>query len=71
VIGVEKLKSYDESEESREFKDKIKRKFGLLSSLGKLHNIIINIQGSPGQITEFLQLASRMTPLDNCTRWNS
>jgi hypothetical protein len=71
VIGVEELKSYDESEESREFEDETKRKFRLLGPLGKLHNIIVNIRGSPGRTTEFLQLAGRMIPLDNRTRWNS
>ena len=43
VIRVEELKSYDESEESREFENEIKRKFRLLGPLGKLHNIIVNI----------------------------
>jgi hypothetical protein len=71
VIEVEELKSYDELEESTEFGDEAKRKFRLLSPLDKLHNIIVNIQGSPSLTAEFLQLASRMIPLDNYTRWNS
>jgi hypothetical protein len=71
IIGVEELKSYDESEESTEFGDEAKRKFRLLGPLGKLHNIIVNIRGSPSRTAEFLQLADRMIPLDNRTRWNS
>ena len=71
VIEVEELKSYDESEESTEFSDEAKRKFRLLGPFGKLHNIIVNIRGSPSQTAEFLQLAGQMIPLDNRTRWNS
>jgi hypothetical protein len=36
-----------------------------------MHNIVIYIRGSTAWIAEFLELASRMIPLDNCTRWNS
>jgi hypothetical protein len=71
VIEVEELKSYDESEESTDIGDEAKKKFHLLGPLGKLHNIIINIRGSPSRTAEFLQLAGRMIPLDNRTRWNS
>ena len=42
-----------------------------MGPLGKMHNIIIHIHGSTAQITEFLELAGRLIPLDNHTRWNS
>lgn len=42
-----------------------------LNPLIKLHNIISHIRGSPGRINQFIQLAGRMIPLDNSTRWNS
>jgi hypothetical protein len=54
-----------------EFGDEAKRKFRLLGPLGKLHNIIVHIRGSPSRTAEFLHLASRMIPFDNHTRWNS
>jgi hypothetical protein len=71
VIGMEEMKLYNESEESGELGDETKQKFRLLGPLGKLHNIIVNIRGSAGCTAEFLELAERMIPLDNCTRWNS
>jgi hypothetical protein len=36
-----------------------------------MHNIVIHICGLTTWIAEFLELTSRMIPLDNCTRWNS
>jgi hypothetical protein len=74
VIGIEEMKSYDELEESGELGelgDETKQKFRLLGPLGKLHNIIVNIRSSAGRTAEFLELAERMIPLDNRTRWNS
>ena len=68
---MEKLESYDELKKSGDLKEEIKQKFQLLESLDKLHNIIVNIRSSAGHIAEFLKLAGRMIPLDNCTRWNS
>jgi hypothetical protein len=65
------MKSYDELEEATELNNKIKQKFRLLGPLGKLHNIIVFIRSSPGRTEEFVELAQRMVPLDNRTRWNS
>jgi hypothetical protein len=71
MIDMEEMRSYGESEESGELGDEIKRKFRLLGPLGQLHNIIVHIRGSSGRMAEFVELAQRMIPLDNCTRWNS
>ncbi len=62
---MEEIKAYNKSEESKEFEDETKQKFQLLGSLGKLHNIIMNIRSSAGHTAEFLELAARMIPLDN------
>ena len=45
--------------------------FRRLGPLGKLHNLVINTQSSSARIREFTELAGRMIPLDNRTRWNS
>jgi len=42
-----------------------------MGPLGKLHNIIIHIRSSAGRTKEFRDLAGRIIPLDNRTRWNS
>ena len=42
-----------------------------MGPLGKLHNIVIHIYRSAGCTKEFKDLAGRLIPLDNCTRWNS
>ena len=72
-ISAEELESYEELEKRGELKDikKIKRKFRLLSPLGKFYNIIVDIRSSGNRTAEFLALATRMVPLDNRTRWNS
>ena len=36
-----------------------------------MHNIVIYIRSSTARIAKFLELASRMIPLNNRTRWNS
>jgi hypothetical protein len=50
--------------------DKIR---ALLGPLGKLHNIVVHIRGSPQRTREFtdILMARRRIPLDNRTRWNS
>jgi hypothetical protein len=68
---MEEMESYNELEESRELGDETKRKFQLLRPLSKLYNIIVNIRGSAIRTAEFLELAERMIPLNNSTRWNS
>jgi hypothetical protein len=42
-----------------------------MSSLGKLHNIIIHIRGSAIRTKSFTDEAGERIPLDNRTRWNS
>jgi hypothetical protein len=42
-----------------------------MGPLGKMHNIVVHIRGSTTRIAEFLEIAERRIPLDNCTRWNS
>jgi hypothetical protein len=45
------------------------RKFG---PIGKLHNIVVNIQSSPQKMQEFMVLSKQNRPYrDNSTRWNS
>jgi hypothetical protein len=45
------------------------RKFG---PIGKLHNIVVEIQSSPQRMQEFLVLSKNQRPArDNKTRWNS
>ena len=45
--------------------------FRVLGPLGKLHNIVVHIRGSPSRTAYFKDLAGRIIPLDNQTRWNS
>jgi len=73
VINIEELESYDDKEQQGDTRDdEAKRiKLRLMGPLGQMHNIVIHIRGSTAQIAEFLELASRMIPLDNRTRWNS
>ena len=73
MINIEELESYNDKEQQGDIGDEEakKIKFCLMGPLGQMHNIVIHIRGSTAQITEFLELASRMIPLDNCTRWNS
>ena len=65
------MKIYNKLKLSKSLKNEIKRKFQLFKSLGKLHNIIMNIRSSTNHIVEFLKLAGRMISLNNRTRWNS
>ena len=73
VIGMEELESYDEQDQSGELIDEEARriKFRLLGPLGQGHNIVVHIRGSAGRTAEFRDLATRMIPMDNHTRWNS
>jgi hypothetical protein len=73
IIEIEQLDSYDEKERRGEIGDEEESRvvFRLLGPLGQLHNIIVHIRGSSGRIKEFVELAGRMIPLDNRTRWNS
>lgn len=60
-----------EEEEKKELELEPTISFRNLGPLGKLHNIVVHIRGSPARITQFKELAGRMIPLDNSTRWNS
>jgi hypothetical protein len=45
------------------------RKYG---PIGKLHNIVVDIQSSPQKIQEFMNMSRKMRPSrDNKTRWGS
>jgi hypothetical protein len=64
---------YDKEEENSGWTDdEVKRvKFRLLGPLGQGHNIVVYIRRSSRRTAEFLNLAGRMVPMDNRTRWNS
>jgi hypothetical protein len=51
--------------------DKLRKTFRGFGPLGKLHNIVVHIRGSPARLKQFEGLAGRLIPLDNNTRWNS
>jgi hypothetical protein len=73
LIKIDQLKLYDKQEAKGEIRDKVDKRviFRKIRPLGKLHNIVVHIQSSAGRIKEFKDLAKRMIPLDNRTRWNS
>jgi len=70
---MEQLESYDEQEGKGEVGDEVEKRvtFRTMGPLGKLHNIVIHIRGSSGRTKEFEDLAGRIIPLNNRTRWNS
>jgi hypothetical protein len=70
VINIEELKSYDDKKQQEDTKDKKakKIKFCLIKPLNQMHNIVIYIRGLTAQIAEFLELVSKMIPLDNRIR---
>jgi hypothetical protein len=63
---------YDKQEQSKELRDKDikKKRFCLLGPLDQGHNIVSHIR-SAIHTARFKQLAGRLIPIDNCTRWNS
>ena len=71
-MKIEELELYDEQEQSKELRDKDikKKRFRLLGPLGQGHNIVSHIR-SGTHTARFKQLAGRLIPMDNCTRWNS
>jgi hypothetical protein len=76
LIEMDQLSSYDEEEvmgEERDEADDTQRRdtFRIIGPLGKLHNIVVHIRSSASRTKEFKDLAGRMIPLDNRTRWNS
>jgi hypothetical protein len=73
VFEIDELESYDNEDATGEKGDEEakKIKFRLMGPLGKMHNIVVHIRGSTARIADFLELAGRLIPLDNRTRWNS
>jgi hypothetical protein len=69
----EELKSYDEQDQNEELRDENmkKQQFRLLGPLGQGHNIVVYIRGSSARTARFKELAGRIIPMDNRTRWNS
>ena len=58
----------DDEEQSEKRAQATRDTFG---TLGKLHNIVVYIRSSPVRTAEFRNLAGKLVPLDNRTRWNS
>ena len=75
IVKIEELESYNEQEQEGGIEatdDEVVRvQFRLLGPLGKGHNIVVHIRKSAGRTAEFKELAGRMVPMDNRTRWNS
>jgi hypothetical protein len=73
LIKKEQLESYDEQEGKGEVGNEEDQRatFRVMGPLGKLHNIVVHIRSSAGRTKEFKDLAGRIIPLDNRTRWNS
>jgi hypothetical protein len=71
-MKIKELELYDEQEQSKELRDEDikKKRFRLLGPLGQGHNIVSHIR-SGTHTARFKQLAGRLIPMDNCTRWNS
>jgi hypothetical protein len=75
VVKIEEFESYDEQKQEKGTEatdDKpIKIQFRLLGSFDKGHNIVVFIRKSAERTVEFKELAGKMVPMDNRTRWNS
>jgi hypothetical protein len=73
LVKIDELESYDEQEKNGQllFDEAKKLQFRLLGPLGKGHNIVVYIRSSAGRTAEWKELAGRMIPMDNRTRWNS
>jgi hypothetical protein len=73
VVELEEVESYDEQDKIGVFGDyeAMRIQFRLIGPLGQAHNIVVHIRGSAGRTEEFKELAGRMIPIDNRTRWNS
>jgi hypothetical protein len=73
TLEIEELASYDTQDRTGEElnEDLRKARFRLMGPLGQIHNIVVHIRSSPTRIQTFRDLAGRLIPLDNRTRWNS
>lgn len=63
-LGLHSEGEYDQNETTQEEW----RKFG---ALGKIHNVAVWLRRSPCRYQRFVELAGRILPRDNDTRWNS
>jgi len=73
-IDDSQLQSYDDTQHRMATDEEIQKRqkgFRKLGPLGKLHNISVHIRASPQRTQDFKDLANKMLPLDNATRWNS
>jgi hypothetical protein len=70
VINIKELELYKEMNKRRELsrKEEIAKRFQLLRPLSKLYNILIHLYSTTAFEKEFLKLARRLVPLNNCTR---
>ena len=73
LIEEKQFASYDREEATGEVKNEAEKRtiFRALGPLRKLHNIVIHIRGSIGRRVRFRELAKRLIPLNNRTKWNS
>jgi hypothetical protein len=73
IMAMDELELYDDQDKNGDVTDEEARraKFRLLGPLGQAHNIVVYMRGSPARTKVFKELAERMIPMDNCTRWNS
>ena len=66
------MKNTDEDEAIEEIvKSREKKSWQWMSSLEKLHNIVIHIHATSARIMKFKKLADRGLSHDNNTRWNN
>ncbi|EED11559.1 hypothetical protein TSTA_008550 [Talaromyces stipitatus ATCC 10500] len=76
MLEMKQLSSWDEietTEDEGQEEDKLQRQATIhkIGPLGKLHNIVTHVRGSADRTKEFKDLAGRLIPLDNRTKWNS
>ncbi len=73
-IDDSQLQSYDDTQHRKatdEETQKRQKSFRKLGPLGKIHNISVHIRASPQRTQDFKDIADKILPLDNATRWNS
>ena len=72
-IEMKQLSSYEKKEIIEEKKNEMEKRniFRNIKLFGKFYNIIVHIRGSALRTKQFKDLATRMIPLGNRTRWNS
>ncbi|KAG4432421.1 hypothetical protein IFR05_012096 [Cadophora sp. M221] len=72
-MDIEELKLYDLEDENGELTDEEAKRarFRLLGPIGQAHNIVVHIGGSAARTDVFRNVAGRLIPMNNRTRWNS